>query len=499
MLTVAELVRQAGLEVNAGLRANSGELLEQPVNRVAYDSRTIASGDLFVAISGQRYDGAEFADEAAQRGALAVVAETPAPPDFSVPWLKVADARAALAALAASAWGHPSADLVVVGTTGTNGKTTTTYLLEGVFEDAGYPCGRVSSVSYRVADEEESAARTTPEAPDLQALLRRMVERRCRACAMEVSSHALALQRVDGIRFSAAVFTNLTHDHLDFHGDMDSYFNAKRRLFEMVDETSPAVVNIDDPHGRQLAAAVKRPVTYAIDAAADVRPARMELSTEGIKLDLSTPRGALSLQSKLLGRSNTYNILAAAAAGAALDLPLRAIHGGIASLTHVPGRMQVVSGRDDAVTVVVDFAHTSDALRGLLETARALTRGRLVTVFGCGGDRDKAKRPLMGVVAGRLSDFVVVTSDNPRSEDPARIAADIAQGSAGGPAPYVTVLDRAAAITQAIRDAADGDVVVIAGKGHERYQECGGRYVPFDDMDVARQALAGRRAGMQAG
>lgn len=485
------------MEVDAGLPTGSGALLDRPVNRVAYDSRTIAAGDLFVAISGQRYDGAVFADEAASRGAAAVVAETSAPPDFPVPWIKVTDARAALAALAATAWGHPSRELVVVGTTGTNGKTTTTYLLEGVFEDAGYPCGRVSSVSYRVADEEESAARTTPEAPDLQVLLRRMVERGCRACAMEVSSHALALQRVDGIRFNAAVFTNLTHDHLDFHGDMDSYFKAKRRLFEMVDETSPAVVNVDDPHGRRLAAEVKRPVTYAIDTAADVRPARMELSTEGIKLDLSTPRGALSLQSSLIGRSNTYNILAAAAAGAALDLPLRAIHRGIAALTHVPGRMQAVSGPADAVTVLVDFAHTSDALRGLLETTRGLTRGRLLAVFGCGGDRDTAKRPLMGAIAARLADFVIVTSDNPRSEDPAQIAADIVGGMAAPAAPHLTVLDRAAAINQAVRSAADGDVVVIAGKGHERFQERGGQYIRFDDIAVARTALAGRRAGMQ--
>ena len=498
MLTVSELVDGAGLEMDPGLRAASGALLARPVRHVAYDSRKVESGDLFVAISGQRHDGAEFAEEAASRGAVAVVGETAAPPGFSVPWIKVADARAALAALAAGAWGHPSRELVVVGTTGTNGKTTTTYLLEGVFEDAGYPCGRVSSVSCRVADEEEPAARTTPEAPDLQALLRRMVERRCRACAVEVSSHALALRRVDGIRFSAAVFTNLTHDHLDFHGDMDSYFDAKRRLFEMAGEAAPAVVNVDDPHGRRLAAEVRRPVTYAIDAAADVRPDRMELSTEGIKLDVRTPRGALNLQSGLIGRGNTYNILAAAAAGAALDLPLRAIHGGIAALTHVPGRMQVASAPADAVTVVVDFAHTSDALRGLLETARGLTRGRVVTVFGCGGDRDTAKRPLMGAVAARLSDFVVVTSDNPRSEEPARIAADIARGGAAGPAPQVTVLDRAAAIEQAIRDAGDGDVVVIAGKGHERYQECAGRHLRFDDMAVARRALAGRRAGTRA-
>ena len=498
-MTVAELARRSGLVVDAGRRAARGPLLDRRVNRVACDSRRIAAGDLFVAVRGQRYDGAAFAEDAARRGAVAVVAETAAPSGFGLPWITAPDARAALAALAAAAWDHPSRELVVVGTTGTNGKTTTTYLLEGVFEDAGYPCGRVSSIACRVADDEEAAVRTTPEAPDLQALLRRMVERNCRACVMEVSSHALALRRVDGVSFDAAVFTNLTHDHLDFHGDMAGYFDAKRRLFGMVDAGSPAVVNVDDRHGRLLAAAAPRPVTYAIDAAADVRPLRMDLSAGGIELDLRTPRGALNLQSSLVGRSNTYNILAAAATGTALDLPQRAIQRGIAAVTHVPGRMQAVSGSGDAVTAVVDFAHTGDALRGLLETARALTRGNLVTVFGCGGDRDRAKRPLMAAVAGRLSDFVIVTSDNPRSEAPERIAADIAEGFGEGSAPHATVLDRTAAIEQAIRDAADGDVVVIAGKGHERYQEIGGRRVPFDDVAVARRALAGRRAGARTG
>lgn len=498
-MTVAELARRSGLELDAGFRAATRPLLESPVRRVACDSRAVAAGDVFVAISGQRHDGADFADDAARRGAVAVVAESDGPPGFGLPWIRVPDARAALAALAVEAWDHPSRDLVVVGTTGTNGKTTTTYLLEGVFEDAGYPCGRVSSVSYRVGDDEEAAPHTTPEAPDLQALLRRMVERSCRACVMEVSSHALALHRVDGIRFDAAVFTNLTHDHLDFHADMADYYNAKRRLFAMVDAAAPAVVNVDDAYGRRLASEVQRPVTYAIDAAADVRPSRMELSTGGIELDLSTPRGALNLHSRLVGRTNTYNILAAAATGTALDLPPGAIQRGIAAVTGVPGRMQVVSDPGGAVTVVVDFAHTGDALRGLLETARTFTRRNLVTVFGCGGDRDTAKRPLMGAVAGRLADFVIVTADNPRSEEPAAIAADIVQGFEDGSAPHVTVLDRTAAIEQAIRDAGDGDVVVIAGKGHERYQLIGSRRVPFDDVAVARQALAARRAGARAG
>ena len=490
-MTLAQLVRQAGLHGAAG------GLSDIPVNGVAHDSRSIAAGDVFVAVRGQQFDGAAFAPEAMRRGAVAVVAETAAPPACDVPWVRVPDVRAALAALAATANRHPSRELMVVGATGTNGKTTTTYLLEGVFEQAGYPCGRIGSISWRIAGEESPAAHTTPEATELQALLRRMVERDCRACVLEVSSHALALRRVDGVAFDAAVFTNLTHEHLDFHGDMERYFDTKRRLFRMLDAAAPAVVNVDDPYGQRLAAEVSRPVTYAITAAADVRPLRMELSPAGISLDITTPRGALSLQSPLVGRSNTYNILAAAATSTALRLPPSAIRRGIAAMAHVPGRMQVVSGAADAVTVVVDFAHTGDALRGLLETARGLTGGRVVTVFGCGGDRDRAKRAQMGAVAGRLSDFVIVTSDNPRSEEPDRIAADIAQGL--GAMPHATILDRRTAIAQAIGDAADGDLVVIAGKGHERYQQCGGRRVPFDDAAEARRALAARRDAVEAG
>lgn len=495
-MTIAELFERSGIDVTSGITEQKP--VDTVVKGVAYDSRKLAAGQVFVAIRGERSNGADFAHQAKSRGAVAVVAECPSPSGFGMPWAEVADARKTLARLAAGFYGEPSNELIVVGTTGTNGKTTTTYLIEGVFEQAGLSCGRISSVSYRVAGIEQSATRTTPESSDLQALLRQMVDRDCEACVMEVSSHALSLSRVDQIAFDAVVFTNLTRDHLDFHGNMSGYFDAKRRLFQMIDGTVPAVINVDDPYGRMLATEVKRSVTYGIDTTADVMPTKMNLSVNGIELDLRTSRGPLHIRSSLLGRGNTYNILAAAAAGAAMDLPFSAIEHGILSVPRVPGRMQLVSGREDAVTVVVDFAHTEDALRGALETARGLTDGRLITVFGCGGERDATKRPLMGAVAGRLSDLVIVTSDNPRAEDPDQIVRDIGLGR-GDSTQWLTVLDRTEAINQAIQKARPGDLVVIAGKGHEQHQVIGTKKVPFDDSNVARDALTLRRSGSRVG
>ena len=326
----------------------------------------------------------------------------------------------------------------------------------------------LSSVSYRVgADDEQTAAtHTTPEAPDLQvAPSSRWSTSGSRACVMEVSSHALALHRVDEIGFDAVVFTNLTRDHLDFHGDMSSYFAAKRKLFSTLSHTSPAILNVDDKYGQLLAKDASRPVTYAITSPADVRPERLDLSLTGLEIDVRTPRGTLHIRSRLLGRYNAYNLLGAAATGAALSLPFRAIESGLASVESVPGRMEVVSGSDDDIGVVVDFAHTDDALKSLLDAVKPLARGRVITVFGCGGDRDRTKRPLMGTVASRLSDMVVLTSDNPRSEDPAAIAQDIEAGLAAGETTWVTVLDREEAITRALVEARPGDLVVLAGKG----------------------------------
>jgi UDP-N-acetylmuramoyl-L-alanyl-D-glutamate--2,6-diaminopimelate ligase len=324
-----------------------------------------------------------------------------------------------------------------------------------------------------------------------------MLEQGCQSAVMEVSSHALALKRVDGMRFAAAVFTNLTRDHLDFHEDMEQYFAAKRRLFEMLEAGTTGVVNADDPRAPALIAVSPRAITYGITQPADVTPGPFELEIGGLTLDVRTPRGSVAVRSSLVGRPNVYNILAAAATAVALDLPLEAVARGVHALPGVPGRFEVVSGAADDVTVVVDYAHTDDALRNLLETARPLASKRLVTVFGCGGDRDTTKRPLMGMVAARLSDVVIVTSDNPRSEDPARIIDDIRRGitpasHAGRQAEVSSVVDRAEAIERAVSLARTGDLVLIAGKGHEKYQQIGDRVLPFDDVAVAREALKRR-------
>jgi UDP-N-acetylmuramoyl-L-alanyl-D-glutamate--2,6-diaminopimelate ligase len=480
---------------------------DAPVVSVTSDSREVARGSLFVALRGLKTDGAAFAREAVARGALAVVAETAPPEATTVPWLQVADARLALAALSAAFYGNPSSDLVLVGITGTNGKTTTSYLLASIFDAAGMPCGRIGTVGYQIANREVAATRTTPEAPELHRMLREMVTAGCGACVMEASSHALALRRVDYLHFSAAIFTNLTRDHLDFHRDMEDYFLAKRRLFELLPQGAVGVTNLDDRRGASFAAAAPRPVTYAIDTPADIRPGPLAFSLDGLAFDVRTPRGTLALRSSLVGRPNAYNILGAVAAAVALDVPFNAIQKGIANLTQVPGRFQLVSSAGDDVRVVVDYAHTDDALKNLLETARPLATGRVITVFGCGGDRDRTKRSLMGAVASRLSDLVIITSDNPRSEDPAQIIEEIKRGIVMPPdrvgpknqaapksKPYLAVVDRQAAIERAVQDARSGDLVLIAGKGHEKYQEIGGRVLPFDDVVVATGALARRRA-----
>jgi UDP-N-acetylmuramoyl-L-alanyl-D-glutamate--2,6-diaminopimelate ligase len=490
------VLRGRGLiRADDGLRA---EAAVGAVTGVSYDSRTVAAGQVFVALRGQHADGTVFARQAIERGAAAIVSEQPAPEGVHVPWAIVDDARLALALIAAAFYRDPSREMQVIGITGTNGKTTTAYLVASIFEAAGIRCGLLGTVAYRIGDVVREATRTTPEAPDVQALLRQMVDEGCGACAMEVSSHALSLRRVDGMTFAAAVFTNLTRDHLDFHADMDQYFRAKRRLFEMLPGDAPSLLNVDDPRGSALADAGGRPVTYAIGRTADITPGPLSFSLDGLTFDVRTPRGTLHVRSTLVGRPNVYNILAAVSTATALDLPFDAIERGVQALAGVPGRFEMVSGKKDEVTVVVDYAHTDDALRNLLETARPLARGRLITVFGCGGDRDRTKRPLMGAVAGRLSDLIVITSDNPRSEDPNRIIEEIQRGITSDTRKdagqrLLTIVDRRAAIVKAIELARPGDLVLIAGKGHEKYQVIGDRVLPFDDVAVAREALSRRR------
>lgn len=470
-----------------------------PVTDIAYDSRRVRPGAVFVAMKGLAADGVSFAADAVSRGACAVVAEVPRPEGVRAPWLEVSDARLALALAGAAFHGHPSRRFPVVGITGTNGKTTTAYLLASIFDAAGMRCGMLGTVAYRVGTGEREAARTTPEGPDVQALLAEMYADGSRACVMEVSSHALALRRVDGMHFAAGVFTNLTRDHLDFHGSMDAYFAAKRRLFEMLPSGAPGIINADDPRAPSLTAVCRRPVTYGLRDTADVRPSSpLTFSLAGLQFDAETPQGRVTVRSRLVGRANASNVLAAVATAAALDVPLSAVAAGLEALSGVPGRFEVASEPGDDVTVVVDYAHTDDALRQLLETARPMAQGRLVTVFGCGGDRDRTKRPLMGMVAARLSDVVILTSDNPRTEDPARILEDVRRGMAPGghdqrAAEVTSLVDRAEAIARAVERARTGDLILVAGKGHEKTQDIGGRVLPFDDVDVAQQALARRR------
>ena len=505
-MTVGELLQHVAIAMPPDVRPvlpAPDRSLNLTCRSVTHDSRRVQAGSVFVALRGLKSDGVDFVPQAIAAGAAAVVAERPPDAPIDVPWIVVKDARLALAWLAAEFFGHPSREMRVVGITGTNGKTTTGYVLSSIFEAAGVRCGLMGTVVYRVGQQEFSATRTTPEAPELQELMRQMVNTGCGACVMEVSSHALSLRRADGIHFTAGVFTNLTRDHLDFHEDMEDYFAAKRRLFEMLPPDAPGAVNVDDPRGAAVAEAATRPVTYAVNRAADVTSGPLSLSLEGLTFDARTPRGTVRVRSQLVGRPNVYNILAAISVATALDLPLEAIEQGVSRLEGVPGRFERASSAGDDITVVVDYAHTDDALRNLLETARPLAAHRLITVFGAGGERDRTKRPLMGMVAARLSDVVVITSDNPRTEDPNRIIEEVNRGAQPETrqrgASVLTLVDRRKAILHAIDQALPGDVVLVAGKGHEKFQEIAGESLPFDDVVVAREALEARRLRLKVG
>ena len=456
------------------------------VTALAYDNRRVTPGTLFFCVPGFTRDGHDFAADAVARGAAALVVQRPL--GLGVPEVQVADVRAAMGAAAARMYGDPTAQLPVIGVTGTNGKTTTAFVIRALLEAAGIPCGMLGTVKSVIAGVERPTERTTPEAIDLQATLAAMRDGGDRACVMEVSSHALELGRVEGVRFACAVFTNLTQDHLDFHPSMEEYFLAKRRLFHEL-APSARVVNVDDPYGRRLADELPDRVTYAIDAPADYRAVDVEITLGGSSFTLRAPDGQARVECPLPGRFNIANVLAAVAACASLGVELDALVPALAALPRVPGRFEPVEAGQD-FAVLVDYAHTPDSLDNVLRAARDLAEGRVIAVFGCGGDRDRGKRPLMGEIAGRLSDIAIATSDNPRSEDPERILDEVL---AGAPANVERVTDRAEAIASALARASRGDVVVIAGKGHEQGQEfAGGRKEPFDDAEVARRALTGR-------
>ena len=495
-----ELVRQSG--VGGEVRGDASV----EISALAYDSRSVADGSLFFCVRGEKSDGHEFAAEAVKAGAAALVVERPL--DLGVPELQVSDGRIAMAPLAAAFNGDPTVELTVIGITGTNGKTTTAFLVRELLEAAGQRCGLLGTVQRVVGGEVEEVERTTPEAIDLQATFRRMLEAGDQACSMEVSSHALALHRAACIRFDVKVFTNLTQDHLDFHDDMEDYFAAKRLLFsaeggvpELALEGGISVVNIDDPYGQRLSEELAEGprgdrVTFsAAGGEADLSARGVTYDASGSRFVCLSPVGEIEVETPLPGHFNVENSLAALAAAHALGLDLRRSAQALADTAQVPGRFEpIVEGQD--FTVLIDYAHTPDSLENVLEAARRITSGRLITVFGCGGDRDRDKRPLMGRAGAELSDLAIVTSDNPRSEDPMAIIDQIRAGISEDAGEVVVEPDRRAAIAKAFAAAESGDAVVIAGKGHEQGQEFeGGRKIPFDDREVARDELRQLAAG----
>jgi UDP-N-acetylmuramoyl-L-alanyl-D-glutamate--2,6-diaminopimelate ligase len=460
---------------------------------VAADSRRVGAGDLFVTIRGARFDGLAHAEEALARGAVAIVSDRPAPPGVAAPWITVAAPRRALALLAAALHGNPAEKLVLAAVTGTNGKTSTTTLLEAILARRYGAAGFLGTVGYRTGRRSIEADRTTPEAPLIQELLAEMVEDGTRAAAMEVSSHSLALDRVEGCRFDVAVFTNLTRDHLDFHGDMESYYQAKKRLFALRKPGACAVINVDDSFGARLLAEVAPPSASFSPSggAAEFRAENGRCDLSGVAFELAYPGGRLPIASPLLGRFQLSNLAGAATAGLCLAIPPADVAAAIAKVDNVPGRLERVEA-GQAYTILVDYAHTPDALERLLQAVRELTDRKILLVFGCGGDRDRGKRAPMGEIAGRLADIAIATSDNPRSEDPEAILRDVEAGlTASGATKYLKIADRGEAIRQAIELANPGTVVVIAGKGHETTQVIGAREIPFDDRKVAA-GYAGR-------
>jgi len=503
----------AGLSAAGPVAVRGGDARAE-ISGLAFDSRSVRPGELFFCVGGFLRDGHDFAAEALAKGAAALVLERPL--DLGVPEVVVASARAAMAPLAARFYGDPTAQLRVIGVTGTNGKTTTAYLLRALIEAGGEQCGLLGTVASVVAGQQRGVTRTTPEAIELQRDFRAMLDGGDRACVMEVSSHALELRRTDGIHFAAGVFTNLTQDHLDFHDTMEDYFQAKRRLF-CPHAPGVSVVNAGDPYGRRLAGEIDGVLTFAVDAPADYSASGLRCERERTRLRLHTPAGERDLTLGMPGRFNVANALAALATAHALGADLDVLVKALELPPRVPGRFEPVDAGQD-FTVLVDYAHTPDSLANVLSAARELLGGqpeavpgqggRVLCVFGAGGDRDRGKRPLMGEIAAQLADLVLVTSDNPRSEDPEQIIAEIMAGVArvkaaigperAGAAPAVrSISDRREAIAEAVSWGRAGDVLVIAGKGHEQGQELAdGRKLPFDDVAVAREALTSRAHDM---
>lgn len=464
-------------------------LPQTAVAGLEYDSRRVGPGYLFFAFPGSKTDGRQFAQAAIERGAVAVLSELPAPAGFGAPWIMVENGRQALATAARNCFGAPDSRLGITGVTGTNGKTTTTYLLDSILRHAGKTTAVIGTIGYRLAGQERPAVNTTPESLDLFRIFRELEKLGGTHVTMEVSSHALALGRVYGIAFHTAVFTNLTRDHLDFHGTMEQYFAAKQMLFTGANGPAPAwsVVNSDDEYGRAIQARGEV-LNYGFESGADLRALNMKMGFDGLSFMLDFRGRKIPIGSPMVGRINVYNILAAAGAALSYGLDWDVIVQGIAESPAVPGRFERVD-EGQPFLVVVDYAHTDDALRNVIAVARGLNPKRVITLFGCGGDRDRSKRPLMGAAAAQASDFVVLTSDNPRSEDPIAIMNDALVGLRRYDTPHVMEPDREKAIRAALRRASTGDIVILAGKGHETYQVLKDKTVDFDDREVARRIL----------
>lgn len=471
--------------------------LDREISGIAYDSRRVTPGMLFVAIPGRKTDGHEFINSAVDRGAVAVVCERNGFLPHRATKIIVANAREALAQVSATFFEHPSTALRVIGVTGTNGKTTVAFMIKQILEAAGIKTGLIGTVRYEIGDRVFPAQRTTPEASEIQQMMAQMLRAGCRACVMEVSSHALDQHRVHGIEFDAGIFTNLTRDHLDYHGTMEDYFASKKILFRALEHGAKrggVVINIDDSFGERLAHESKAEVklTYGLSTAARLRATDIELSADSTKMTVETPEGNFKCRLPLIGRHNVYNGLAAIGAGLVLKVAVPVVRRALESVDPVPGRLEKVPS-PLPVGVYVDYAHTDDALHNVLTTLREITPGRLLVTFGCGGNRDKGKRPRMGRVAAELADFTLITSDNPRLEVPGEIADQIVEGfRAAGSDRYQVELDRRRAIEEVIRMAEPGDSVLIAGKGHETYQEFEDTVVPFDDRVYARETLEER-------
>ena len=482
--TLREVLAGTGLEERL-----PDSLASRPVAGIAYDSRKVQPGFLFFAFQGAHTDGRKYATHALNRGALAVVSELPPPAGFCGTWLETAHGRRTLSLAARNFFDKPDERLKLTGITGTNGKTTTAYLVESILTAAGLRSSLVGTIEYHVAGQVRPAPNTTPESLDILTMLHETETWGGSHVTMEVSSHALALGRVYGILFHTAVFTNLTRDHLDFHPTMEAYFAAKRLLFEGAGAPPPrcAVLNADDPYSDRLGFQGET-IRFGLHGGADLRATRIVQSFEGLQFDAAFRGGKFRMESPLVGRFNVYNILAACGVGLSYGLDFGALAAGVAACRRVPGRFERID-RGQPFLVAVDYAHTDDALRNVISLARELKPRRVITLFGCGGDRDRNKRPLMGMAAAEHSDLVVLTSDNPRSEDPLAIINDTLVGLRRFDTPHIVEPDREAAIRRAIGEAMPGDVVILAGKGHETYQIFRDRRVPFDDREVAAKAL----------